>query len=82
MQEPGLASVGQGCYRVGMTEARQKRTHDHVGHMIFTAKYAFCKGCEMHWTLGQYGWIPDDDDRTYRGQKKFTPKGKKNWKRK
>ena len=54
----------------------------HHQQMIFTGRYAFCKHCEMHWIRGEYGWIPDDDDRTYRGKKKFTPKGKKNWKRK
>lgn len=70
-----------------MSGSSNKRFHDHTGHMIFTDRFAYCsfEGCEMHWTRGEHGWIPDDDDRSYRGKDpkpKYNYKGKKNWKRK
>jgi hypothetical protein len=68
-----------------MPESVNKRLHDHTGHMIFTDGFAFCGECEMHWTRGERGWFPDDEDRSYRGREqkpKFKNKGKVDWQRK
>lgn len=58
--------------------SREKKFCSHVGQMIFVKRYAFCQYCEMHWSLGEWGWIPDDPE--YKGTPKFG--GKRKWKSK
>lgn len=44
--------------------ANNPKYHDHVGHMIFSNKYAICEGCEQMWKTK---WRPPNEEERENG---------------